>query len=96
LQETKKGRKKKKEKKLVNSKRQGKGRNTSEVEIEMQWGEGNKRKHMQRKMKKKADQAQEGRISSRGSYPRMALGNGTAVTAWERRIEIVAPRMAVS
>jgi hypothetical protein len=31
-----------------------------------------------------------------GSYPRMALGNGTAVTAWEKRIETVAPRMAVS
>jgi hypothetical protein len=31
-----------------------------------------------------------------GGYPRMALGNVTTVTVWEGRIEIVAPRMAVT
>jgi hypothetical protein len=50
----------------VNSKRQGKGKNTSEVETEMKWGEGKKRKHTKRKMMKKAAQTQGGRISSRG------------------------------
>ena len=65
LQETKRGGKKK-EKKSVNSKRQGKGKNTSEVETEMKWEKGKKRKHTQRKMMKKAVQTQEGRISSRG------------------------------
>jgi hypothetical protein len=69
----------------------GKGRNTLTVEIEVKWGEGEKRKHMGRKRVRTAVHVQEGKISSR-----MALGNGMAVTAWERRIKIVAPTMALS
>jgi hypothetical protein len=55
--------------------------------------------------KKKADSrikgeescwAQEGRMSSRGSYRRTAPGNGTAVTVWGRRIEVGASKRAVS
>jgi len=60
---------------------------------------------MRGRQKKKADsrikgeescQAQEGRISSRGSYCRTAMGNGIAVTVWERRIEVGTPKRAVS
>jgi hypothetical protein len=40
--------------------------------------------------------AQVGRISSRGSYRRMALGNGTTNTVWGRRIEVGAPKRAVA
>jgi hypothetical protein len=44
----------------------------------------------------KAVQAQEGRLSSRRFYWRMALGNRTAVTEWGRRIEVGAPKRAIS
>jgi len=42
--------------------------------------EGEKRKQMQGKRVRQAVWAQVGRISSRGSYRRMALGNGTTNT----------------
>jgi hypothetical protein len=45
---------------------------------------------------RKAVWVQEGRISSRESYHRTVLGNGTAVTAWGRRIEVGATKRAVS
>jgi hypothetical protein len=43
------------------------------------------RKQMQGTRVRKAVQAQEGRISGRGSYHRMELGNRTTITAWGRR-----------
>jgi hypothetical protein len=46
-------------------------------------GEG--RKQMQGTKVRKPVQAQEGRISGRGSYHRMELGNRTNITAWRRR-----------
>ena len=45
---------------------------------------------------RKAVLAQEGKISSRGSYRRTALGNVTAFTGWIRRIEVGALNRAVS
>jgi len=49
---------------------------------------------MQGKRVRKAVWAQVGRISSRGSYQRMALGNGTTNTVWGRTIEVGAPKRA--
>jgi len=49
-----------------------------------------------KKRVRKAAWAQVGRISSRGSYQRMALGNGTTNTVWGRRIEVGAPKRAVA
>jgi hypothetical protein len=50
-------------------------------------GEDENRKPTQEKRLRKAVRTQEGKISSRESYCRTALGNVTAVTAWIR-IEI--------
>jgi len=48
-----------------------------------------------RKRVRKAVWAQEGRISSRGFFHRMEVGNRTAV-AWGQRIVLGAPQRAVS
>jgi len=45
----KKREKKKPEKKLVNTKRKGRGRNKSKIDIEVKWGEAKKRKPTQGK-----------------------------------------------
>ena len=88
----------KKGKKWVNNTWRRKGRNTTKVHRSKK-GEGVKSKQMQGKRVRKAQtdlMAQVGRISSRGSYRRMALGNGTTNTVWGRRIEVGAPKRAVA
>ena len=57
---------------------------------------GEKIKQTQGKRVRKAVRAQEGKIPSRGSYQRTALGTGTAVTAWGRRINVVASKRAAN
>jgi len=45
---------------------------------------------------RRAVRVQEGKIPSRGFYRRRALGNGTVITVWGRRMEVVVPERFVS
>jgi hypothetical protein len=73
----------------------GKGRNTTKVDSSKK-GEVEKRKQMQGRRVRKAVWDQVGRISSRGSYQRLALGNGTTNTVWGKSMEVGAPTRAVA
>jgi len=55
-----------------------------------------RRKRDARKRVRKAVWAQEGRISGRGSFHRMEMGNRTALAAWGQRIVVGAPQRAIS
>jgi hypothetical protein len=54
------------------------------------------RKKETRKRVRKAVCTQEGRISGRGSFHRMEMGNRSAVAAWRQGIMVGAPQRAVS
>jgi hypothetical protein len=62
----------------------------------LKWKWNRKKKRDARKRIRKAVWAQEGRISGRGSFHRMEMGNRTAVAAWGQRILVGAPQRAVS
>jgi hypothetical protein len=55
-----------------------------------------KKKRDARKRVRKAVWAQEERISGRGSFHSMEMGNRIAVAAWGQRIMVGAPQRAVS
>lgn len=59
-------------------------------------GKGKKESRRKEKWVRKAVLIQEGKISSRGSYRRKALEDGTVFTIWGRRMEVVAPEMVLS
>jgi len=73
----------------------GKGERQIAVEIEVKWDEGVKRKQTEGEGKESCLSIRRKNIQQ-GDLLENGLENGTAVTAWGRRIEFGAPTRAVS